>query len=172
MFLHNHDYTNSRKYLIAAMENKEQLFSQNPKAYRLTLAQTQHSVVSLFKEMQDYNNCLKYGLLLLGNLEELDKNIPGKYSNDIATAQKEIAQSYLYTKQYVEAFNYINKAILLVPKVASFYDTKGEILLMQGKNEEALEMWKKVLELNSNFLDHYPDGTNLSNGLKKLGLIK
>lgn len=43
---------------------------------------------------------------------------------------------------------------------------------MQGKNDEALEMWLKVLELNPNFLINYADGTNLSNGLKKLGLIE
>lgn len=43
---------------------------------------------------------------------------------------------------------------------------------MQGRNDEALEMWQKVLELKPNFLDDYPDGTNLSNGLKKLGLIE
>lgn len=52
------------------------------------------------------------------------------------------------------------------------YMYKGEILLLQGKNEEALEMWKKVMDLNPNFLDNYPDGTNLSDGLKKLGLIE
>lgn len=44
-----------------------------------------------------------------------------------------------------------------------------EILSM---DDEALAMWKKVLELNPNFLDNYPDGTNLSDGLKKLGLIE
>lgn len=59
-----------------------------------------------------------------------------------------------------------------MPENPNFYDSKGEILLMQDRNDEALEMWKKVLELDPNFLDNYPDGTNLSNGLMKLGLIE
>lgn len=59
-----------------------------------------------------------------------------------------------------------------MPNEANFYDSKGEILLMQGKEKEALKMWQKVLELNPKFLDDYPEGTNLSNGLKAKGLIK
>lgn len=54
----------------------------------------------------------------------------------------------------------------------SLYHCKGEILLRQGRNNEALEMWKKVMELSPNFLDDKPKGTHLSNGMKKLGLIE
>ena len=60
----------------------------------------------------------------------------------------------------------------LMPEDFNLYDSKGEILLMQGKDQEALKMWKKVLELNPKFLDDYPKGTNLSNVLKAKGLIK
>lgn len=73
---------------------------------------------------------------------------------------------------YEGAHTYINTAIEQDPNDANLYDSKGEILLMQGKNNEAVEMWKKVLELNPDFLKDYPDGTNLSNGLKKMGLIE
>lgn len=34
----------------------------------------------------------------------------------------------------------VGKAIFKIPTEFNFYDTKGEILLMQGKIEEALEM--------------------------------
>lgn len=82
------------------------------------------------------------------------------------------AYEYAKTSDYVNAHKSIDKAISMLPDNANFYDSKGEILLMQNKNDEALEMWKKVLELNPNFLDDYPEGTNLSNGLKELGLIE
>lgn len=82
------------------------------------------------------------------------------------------AYEYSYNMEYVRALQTIEKAISLFPSHANYYDSKGEILLMQGRNDEALSMWKKVLELDPNFLDNYPDGTNLSNGLKELGLIE
>lgn len=70
------------------------------------------------------------------------------------------------------ANEFIARAMALIPDNAALYCTKGGILLMQGKHNEALEMWHKVLELEPNFLDNYPEGTELSNGLKKLGLIE
>ena len=84
------------------------------------------------------------------------------------------SKAYLYANaaDYTQAMSTIDKAIELMPREADFYDSKGEIMLMQGKDQEALKMWQKVLEMNPKFLDDYPEGTNLSNGLKAKGLIK
>lgn len=88
------------------------------------------------------------------------------------------ALSYMYANgtgvpcDFSKAMRYIDEAIIISPQNANFYDSKGEILLMQGKHEEAFAVWKKVLELNPEFLKDYPDGTNLSNGLKRMGLIE
>ena len=90
---------------------------------------------------------------------------------NLAAALNEKAYEYAKTDNYISAINTINRAISILPDDSRLYDSKGEIFLMQGKNQEALEMWKKVLELNPDFLKDYPDGTELSNGLKKLRLI-
>ena len=82
------------------------------------------------------------------------------------------AYQYANVLDYANAISTIDEAIELMPKESDLYDSKGEILLMQGKDQEALKMWKKVLELNPKFLDEYPEGTNLSKGLKAKGLIK
>lgn len=82
------------------------------------------------------------------------------------------AYEYLHSNDFSNAISIVDRAITLLPTFAVYFDTKGEILLMQGRNEEALAMWKKVLELNPDFLKENPDGTELSNGLKKLGLIQ
>ena len=58
-----------------------------------------------------------------------------------------------------------------MPNNSDYFDTKGEIYLMMGKEDAALQMWRKVLELNPKFLDDYPDGTKLYNGLKAKGRI-
>lgn len=73
---------------------------------------------------------------------------------------------------YTTAISIINEAISLLPNEADFYDTKGAIMLLQGDERDALKIWKKVLKLNPKFLDDYPKGTYLSNGLKAKGLIK
>lgn len=102
---------------------------------------------------------------------ELDKtNEETKYY--LAECLNNKAIQYAYESNYIRAINIINEAIGLAPQVADLYDSKGRILLMQGKDQEALKMWKKVLELNPKFLDEYPEGTRLSNGLKAKGLIK
>ncbi len=107
-------------------------------------------------------------------LEAIDKFRRANEENllDLTKDIKTLALLYARENWYSDATETINKAISLLPDNADCYDTKGEILLMQGKNNDALEMWKKVLELNPNFLKEYPNGTNLSNGLKKLGLIE
>lgn len=90
----------------------------------------------------------------------------------LASCYNSKAYALAKVSDYDYSISIIEKAISLVPTDPNFYDSKGEFFLLQGKNEEALAMWKKVLELNPKFLDDYPDGTNLSNGLKKLGLIE
>ena len=107
-------------------------------------------------------------------IEAIDKAHRANEENllDLTKHMETLALLYARENRYSDATETINKAISLLPDNADFYDTKGEILLKQGKNAEALEMWKKVLELNPNFLNDYPNGTNLSNGLKALGLIE
>lgn len=121
------------------------------------IAESYVKIKELYKYLRDYTNYEKYNELAAVSWADI---------------YNDYAYTFLYGKDYEKAKTYIEKAIALVPTEANYYDSKGEILLMQGKNEEALEMWKKVIELNPNFLDNYPEGTELSNGLKKLGLIE
>lgn len=83
-----------------------------------------------------------------------------------------LAYNYATLREYNKALKTINKAISIQPNNAEYYDSKGEILLMQGKEDEAFAMWKKVLEIDPEFLQRYHEGTNLSNGLKDKGLIR
>ena len=166
------DYENSLKYFMLALENKEKLFEQHPDVYRADLASTQNNLGVLYKELHDYANSENYYKLALGNKEQLFEQQPDAYRYGLIVTQYNLANLYKQQNQFDEALEMIDKAIALMPDIADLYDTKGEILLMQGKNEEALEMWKKVLELSPDFLNDYPDGTNLSNGLKELGLIE
>lgn len=58
-----------------------------------------------------------------------------------------------------------------MPVDAEYYDSKGEILLMKGDEQGALEMWRKVMELDPDFLSKYDGETELHRQLKEKGMI-
>lgn len=70
-----------------------------------------------------------------------------------------------------KAIETIDKAIGLLPKEANYYDSKDEILLMKGDEQEAVKMWQKVLELDPDFLKKYEGGTDFYKQLKAKGLL-
>ena len=63
--------------------------------------------------------------------------------------------SFARSSDFISAIACIDKAIELYPKEANYYDSKGEILLMQGKEKEAVEMWEKVILLDPDFVETY-----------------
>ena len=81
------------------------------------------------------------------------------------------AKAYEYAKanDFTKALETIDRAIALMPEEANFYDTKGEILLMKGDEQEAVKMWQKVLELDPDFLKTH--NSDLYKLLKEKGLI-
>ena len=113
-----------------------------------------------------------------GLTKNVDKAI--KYFTDGAQIKKnascynELAYIYANKKNYNLALNYIDKAIQISSSnidKANFYDSKGEIYLMMGKDDEALKMWNKVMTLNPKYLNDYPQGTELYKKLKAKGKI-
>ena len=57
-----------------------------------------------------------------------------------------------------------------MPEEANYYDSKGEILLMKGDEQEAVKMWQKVLELDPDFLKSHD--SDLYKLLKEKELIE
>ena len=66
-----------------------------------------------------------------------------------------MAYEFARSSDFISAIACIDKAIELYPKEANYYDSKGEILLMQGKEKEAVEMWEKVILLDPDFVETY-----------------
>ena len=133
------------------------------------------------QDIIDYQNRTVLRLLVKGRVDEALALAKENYALDetnetslyfLARCFNSKAYLFANTADYTQAMSTIDKAIELMPREAVFYYSKGEIMLMQGKEQEALKMWQKVLELNPKFLDGYPEGTDLSNGLKAKGLIK
>lgn len=97
-----------------------------------------------------------------------------KFAYIYASCYNLLAYVYAQEKDFPQAINAIDKAISIMndsQNIVDFYDTKGEIYLMMGKEGEAVNMWKKVIEIKPDFLNSYPNGTELYNQLKSKGLI-
>ena len=82
------------------------------------------------------------------------------------------AKAYEYTKvqDFGKAIETIDKAITLIPNEANYYGSKGEILLKKGDEASAVEMWKKVMALDPDFLSTH--NSDLYKQLKERGLIE
>jgi tetratricopeptide (TPR) repeat protein len=66
----------------------------------------------------------------------------------------------LYNKEYETAFEWYNKAILIVPNDAVAWGNKGVALHCLGKDEDAIECLEKAIQINPNY--------NKADGVKKL----
>lgn len=112
--------------------------------------------------------------------QQKQQEIQNKYSeiNSMVAGDPEKLNMLAYeyartgTKKLEEAMTAIDNAIKLNPKEANYYDSKGEILLMMGDEQNALRMWHKVMELDPNFLQKHNGSTPLYRQLKESGLLK
>ena len=77
-----------------------------------------------------------------------------------------LGTSFLQTKEYINALNYLNKSIELKPNFAEAYNNKGITLAEIGEYSEALENYDKAIKHNKNFTDAY---LNRGISLSKLG---
>ena len=82
-----HDYAKSEEYCLKALENRTQLFTQNPDAYRADLAMTQWNLMLLYANMENWE---KYDDMLekaLKNYEELARR-NSQYQEDVENLRK------------------------------------------------------------------------------------
>lgn len=172
LYRYVHDYANSEKFHVYALENYEKLYASNPNAYRKDWATINWNIMVLYIDLDIVEKYSYYLEKTLKIYQDLYKFYPSIYNGNLANCYNLKANNYIKELNFDKALETIDEAIELMPRDANLYDSKGEILLLQGKNEEALKMWEFVLDINPNFLNGFPEGTALSNGLKQIKLIK
>ncbi len=113
--------------------------------------------------------------------EKKKEEINRKYSDVYHLKGKSASElnQYAYDEARIDnwgtAFAAIEKAIELSPQEPNYLDSKGELLLMRGKpgdEKEAVKMWKKVMELDPDFLSRHKGSTPFYEELKKRDLIR
>lgn len=87
---------------------------------------------------KNYKKAFEYYLKAIG------EDIPQAY-NDVAFLY---AEGKGVEQSFQKAYEMVDLAISKDLNNPNFYDSKGEIYLMEGKTDKAREMWDKVLQLN------------------------
>ncbi len=172
LYKDRHDYTKAEEYYLKALENRTQLFAKNPEAYRADLTSTQNNLGMLYDLRHDYAKAKEYYLKALKNRTELFHQNPDAHRASLTSSYNQLAYVYAHQNNFAKALETIDRAIALMPEGANYYDSKGEILLMKGDEQEAVKMWQKVMELDPDFLSKHNGETELHRLLKEKGLIE
>lgn len=91
-----------------------------------------------------------------------------------AQCLNKLAYEYAHKADIDNSIKTIDKAISVAdsPSIkANLYDSKGEIYLIMGKEDEALDIWGKVMELDRGNINFYQQNSVLYKTLKQKGRI-
>ena len=172
LYITLHDYTKAEEYYLKALENLDYLFNQNPDAYRINIAIIQYNLGSLYHDLHNYAKAEENYLKAIDNYTQLFHLYPDVYRSNLCSSLNSLTYLFAEKKEFDKAIETIDRVIALTPDDANSYDTKGEILLLKGDEQGALEMWQKVMELDSDFLSKYNESTELYKQLQERGLLK
>ncbi len=106
-----HDYAKAEEYYLKALEHRTLLFSQNPDAYRASLANTQNSLGILYYNLHDYAKAEEYYLKALENRTQLFSQNPDAYRADLAMTQNNLGNLYSDLHDYAKAEEYYLQAL-------------------------------------------------------------
>ncbi|MBR5019606.1 MAG: tetratricopeptide repeat protein [Bacteroidales bacterium] len=166
------NYPKAEECYLKAADHFGEMFRQNPEANRMDQSRILNTLGYFYYTIHDYSRAEECYFRSLEHRQLLYERNPGVYGGAVAQSQINLSLLYMATQKYDKALESIDKAIALTPDDADCYDSKGEILLKKGDTKGALKMWKKVLEVNPDYLSENKEGTELYNGLKQKGLIK
>lgn len=174
IFYSREDFANAETYYLLVLENKLVLMQQDTSAYCLDVANLELAIARINAYGQNNEKAERYYLSALEHCTWLYAH-DTTYSAGMAMIYNELSYCYARADRFPQALNTIEKAISLYSADPTYYDSKGEILLMSGNEKGALEMWQKVLELDPDFLKHLEENGSVSElykGLKEKGLVK
>ncbi len=119
-------------------------------------AQAAKLAVDLYPDSDLTNGYYAISLIVLGNKEEARAALKRAVSitaNGIASAKvlHQIARSLAGIDKLDASIDWLNLAVELYPKEAMLYDALGDMYLKKGSNEQAIQSYKKALEVDPNF---------------------
>lgn len=189
-------YSEAVRYLIKAVELQNDLgaaykelgYIFNEGGYGIV--KDDIKAFGYFKEGAKHNNtdciyamtiCYLNGIGCRVNLQQacayadkLYKISSADYASLYSLCYNTLAYDYANMRNYTLAISAIDEAIrvsMLPHETANYYDSKGEIYLMMGEEEKALDMWNNVMLLDKENINFYEENSELYKQLKARGRI-
>ncbi len=189
-------YSESVRYLIKAVELQNDLgaaykelgYIFNEGGYGIV--KDDIKAFGYFKEGAKHNNtdciyamtiCYLNGIGCSANpqqacvyADKLYKISKTDYASLYSVCYNALAYDFAKKRNYTSAISAIDEAIRgsIVPsETANYYDSKGEIYLMMGEEDKALDMWNNVMLLDKENVDFYKENSELYKKLKAKGII-
>ena len=154
----------------SVLQMNEKLFAVAPQVHCINLGQIQFNLGNLYSQFKNEQTTARlYFEQAIATFEYALKLSPN-FINLVNNARNGLAYTYVFDQKYDQAISILDLCITTQPSEANFYDSKGEILLMMDKAQEAKQMWEKVMELDPQFLETHQ--SPLHKQLKEKGLIE
>ena len=150
-------------FLRTALDDCELLYSEDP-SFKSRFVRIRNRVGELY---------LRTGKILdgMGIIQQDYELDPEQTKPFLAAGYNQMMYYYAQRDDFRNARRSIDKAISIAPKEPNYYDSKGELYLMQDDDKNALKMWKKVIKLDPDFLSKHRGRTALYAGLLERGLL-
>jgi arylsulfatase A-like enzyme/Tfp pilus assembly protein PilF len=164
-------YIYNRQYLLA-FQIMEKALKKNPLSYGLLLnygqllsdyGDPQKAIKLLGKAKKIYSNdpnlwnSLGTSYWKIGEINKalnaFDKAL--KLDNNFAVVYNNIASMYLNLRFYDKAEENYKKALSINPVLSSALNGYGALLKKRGKTKEAIKLWKKCIEYDTNYYMAY-----------------
>lgn len=175
------DYDKSMAAMKEALDLYDKLRQDGSDQSQLFYATQLNNIGYMNYTMQKYDEALQNLNESLSILEALCQKYYDTYVTDMARTRVNIMQIYLCQKRYDECVELDKQCLKEAEQAYSLQKgvalnlylyaqcNHGELLLEQGKTQEAKAIWKKVTDLAPNYNDLIPDATFIAKIKKVLG---
>lgn len=157
------NYSKALMYYEKLLMTEKAIYGEN----HSDIAECYYYIGYIHRNQSEYIKALEYftkALKIINAISTSTVNYPSLKAG--ALNQKAYVCAAL--KRYDKAIIFINEALTIQPENANLYDSKGEILLMSGDVDGAVEMWKRVIEIEP---DYSQENTELYKQLKTMDKI-
>ena len=133
--------------------------------YKLDIAYNIDSIANLHFKHKEYSLAESEYEKALRMYREIAIDNPQIYNKNIASILNMLAYCYYYLGKLELVLPTIEEAININPNgryrhienpLAELYDSKGELLMLMGKTDEAKEVYDKIIEMEPTYFDNNP----------------
>ena len=164
LYLNNGRFDEAAEYFEEASENYFKIMSESSgiESYRTNLMNSYYFQGLSYYFSNQYDDAARS----FASMCKLDENL-GNYGFKTTSILNMLAYSYAFSNDFPSAVQAIDNAIDIEPQNTNLYDSKGEILLMQGDRDGAMKTWEKIMELDPSFAEKHPNSVLYSKLFKE-----